>query len=231
MTLTETTTLAEIATQRPSSVRLFQKYGMDFCCGGKRAIGAVCKEHGLSFAEFVSGLEQSEVAGSAPQPRDWTLAPLHDLMGHIVITYHDALREELPRLERLASKVADVHGEKAPQLKRLKHVLGELAADLVDHMRKEELVLFPAIRAVENGLHERAWVSTPIAVMEDEHEHAGELLAELRRITQGYVAPEWACGTLRALYDGLSELEAAMHVHVHLENNVLFPRVLELLDT
>lgn len=231
MTITETTTLAEIATERPSSVCLFQRYGMDFCCGGKRAIGAVCEEHGLSFAEFVSGLEQPEVAGSAPQPRDWTVAPLHDLIGHIVITYHDALREELPGLEAMASKVAGVHGDKAPHLRHLEDVVRELAADLIEHMRKEELVLFPAIRAIENGLRERAWVSTPIAVMEEEHEHAGELLAELRRMTQGYVAPEWACATLRALYQGLAELEAAMHVHVHLENNILFPRVLELLET
>jgi regulator of cell morphogenesis and NO signaling len=129
----------------------------------------------------------------------------------------------------MASKVARVHGAKAPFLGRVDDVVGELSADLSEHMRKEEVVLFPTIRAIERGQHLAGdWVAAPISVMRHEHDRAGELLAELNRLTGGYVAPEWACATFQALYRGLQELEEAMHVHVHLENNVLFPRAVKL---
>jgi regulator of cell morphogenesis and NO signaling len=230
MTITETTTVAEIAAAVPSSVRLFQRHGVDFCCGGNRAIGSVCEEHGLSFVEVAAAIEAS-AAATAPD-RDWTGEPLHALIEHIVTTYHDRLREELPRLEHMAVKVSDVHGAKAPRLRQVQDVIGELSADLHDHMRKEERVLFPAICAIDSGTAQGStWISAPIGVMEQEHDRAGELLAELRRLTEGYVAPEWGCQTLRALYHGLEELEASMHVHVHLENNVLFPRALKLAES
>jgi regulator of cell morphogenesis and NO signaling len=127
----------------------------------------------------------------------------------------------------MAAKVARVHGTKASHLKRVNAIVAELSADLRSHMRKEEAILFPAIVAEERGsggLH--IALPAPIMVLEDDHQHAGALLAELRTVTDGYAPPEWACMTFRALYAGLSELESAMHVHVHLENNILFPRAL-----
>ena len=227
MTITETTSVAEIAAAVPSSVRVFQRHGVDFCCGGKKPIGVVCEEQGLSFAELAGAIEAA-AAGPADEQRDWAREPFGALIDHIVTTYHDTLREELPRLEGMASKVSQVHGATAVYLARVEAIVRELATDLRAHMRKEEQVLFPAIRALETheGLAPLR-LSTPIDVMEQEHDHAGALLAELRRITEGFVAPAWACQTFRALYHGLAELEASMHVHVHLENNVLFPRALE----
>jgi regulator of cell morphogenesis and NO signaling len=229
MTITETTAVADIASALPSSVRIFQRHGIDFCCGGKTPLSQACQEHGVAFDEVVSAIEASTPTPE-PDERDWNTEPLHLLIDHIVETYHAPLREELPRLEALAAKVALVHGQRAAHLTRLSTVVSDLSADLRLHMRKEEIVLFPAIRMVEAG---QKWpgvrIDAPIAMMEHEHEHAGAQLSELRTITDGYVAPEWACETFRALYHGLSELEAGMHVHVHLENNILFPRALTLI--
>lgn len=226
MTITETTTIADIAAAVPSSVRVFQRHGIDFCCGGKKALAAVCNERSLPFAEIADAIEQS-AAEPAPSDRDWATAPLHELIDHVVTTYHDALREDLPRLEGIAIRVAGVHGAKDPMVKRLHQILSELSADLIEHMQKEERILFPSIRAREQGAHSMP-LSQPIGVMEGEHDRAGELLVEMRAMTDDYTVPTWGCATVRALYQGLAELESAMHVHVHLENNVLFPRALAL---
>lgn len=226
MIITEQTRVAEIATAVPSSVRVFQRFGIDFCCGGKTSLGVVCEEQGLSFAEVATAIEAS--SATPAEERDWTAAPLGALIDHIVSTYHDGLREKLPRLEAMATKVAGVHAAKAPLLAHIQDIVGELSADLRDHMQKEERVLFPAMRAFEGGVGRHdGWIAAPITVMEQEHDRAGELLSELRRLSGDYLAPEWGCNTLRALYQGLAELEASMHVHVHLENNVLFPRALK----
>ena len=231
MTITETTLIADIAADVPSSVRVFQRYGVDFCCGGKRPLAAACQEQGLSFPEIKDEIERVG-AGPAASQRDWNTASLHDLTEHIVTTYHEPLREEMPRLEAMAARVARVHGQKAPRLlDRIEAIVGELSADLTGHMRKEEIVLFPVIRGIENGATSPMPLDRPIHVMELEHDRAGELLAELRALTAGYAPPDWACATTRALYQGLAELEASMHVHVHLENNVLFPRAIALAAT
>ena len=126
----------------------------------------------------------------------------------------------------MAARVSRVHGAKAQQLARLAAIVTELSAELRAHMREEETALFPAIRAIEFGRHAAIPVSARITVMEHEHDRVGALLSELRALTGGYAVPQWACDTFRALYHGLGELESAMHVHVHLENNVLFPRAL-----
>jgi regulator of cell morphogenesis and NO signaling len=228
MTISENTSVAEIAAAVPASVRIFQRHGVDFCCGGKKPLGVVCEEQGLSFDELSRAIEAADVEPG--ETRDWTNAPLHELIDHIVSSYHDDLREELPRLETMAARVLRVHGGREPRfLGCIDAIVAELSADLNEHMRKEELVLFPAICAIERGPTSAGkTIAAPIRVMEWEHDRAGELLAELRSVTGGFAAPEWACQTLRALYHGLQELEASMHVHVHLENNLLFPRALKL---
>jgi regulator of cell morphogenesis and NO signaling len=228
MNITDTTTVADIASAIPSSVRVFQRHGIDFCCGGKTPLAMACQEHGVLLGDVVKAIEASAL-GAQPDQRDWNTEPLHILIDHIITTYHDSLREELPRLESMATKVLRVHGGKAARLARLDGIVAELSAELRSHMRKEELVLFPAIRAIEEGQAPAGVrIDAPITVMEHEHDQAGTLLSELRAITDGYVPPVWACETFRALYHGLSELETAMHLHVHLENNVLFPRALVL---
>ena len=229
MTITPDTLVADIAAAVPASVKVFERHGVDFCCGGRKRLLAVCQEQHLSFDTIAQ-----EIATAAEIPgadaRDWTTAPLHELADHIVEAYHDKLRDDLPRLERLAARVHQVHGAREPfLLEGISSLVGELSADLNSHMKKEELVLFPAIRALEAGLGSAGVpLSAPVAVMEAEHDRAGDLLAQLRAITNGYEPPDWACRTFRALYEGLAELERDMHVHVHLENNVLFPRALML---
>ena len=228
MTITENTTIAELASALPSSVRIFQSHGIDFCCGGRKPLAEACREHGLSFEELSKAIEAA-AAAPVPDGRDWQREPLHALVTHIVATYHDTLREELPRLEAMAAKVARVHGSKAAHLARLNTLVQELSDDLLSHMDKEEAILFPAIVAREAGSTAHGMpLSGPIHVMEHEHDRAGDVLAEMRQITGGYVVPDWGCQTFRALYHGLEELESAMHVHVHLENNILFPRALDL---
>ncbi|HXH07605.1 MAG TPA: iron-sulfur cluster repair di-iron protein [Vicinamibacterales bacterium] len=225
MTITETTTVAEIATAVPPSVRVFQRYDIDFCCGGKRTIGEVCRARGLSVAALAHEIEAAAATRTAAD-RDWTAEPLRAVIDHIITAYHDSLRQELPRLQAMATKVESVHGRQEPALACIAAIVAELAADLNAHMSKEERVLFPAIAAREAGAVDAIPLDAPISVMEHEHERAGALLAELRERTDGYEPPEWGCATLRALYQGLAELDAAMQVHVHLENNVLFPRAL-----
>jgi regulator of cell morphogenesis and NO signaling len=230
MTITEMTTIADIARALPASVRVFQRHDIDFCCGGKLPLGVVCREHGLDFVHIAHAIEAASAVSSG-EVCDWSRKPLRVLIGHIVVTYHRPLREELPRLQAMASKVAQVHGNKGPQLRRLDEAVAELSTDLLAHMRKEEAVLFPAIEALEAGkIRTPVPLAVPISVMEQEHEYAGALLTELRSLTNGYDVPEWGCATVRALYHGLAELESSMHVHVHLENNVLFPRTLRLLE-
>ena len=224
MTITELTPIGEIAAAIPSSVRIFQRHDIDFCCGGKRTLGAVCAERGLSFAAIVSAINASP--SPAATERDWTHEPLALVIEHIVGTYHDSLREELPRLQALAANVAQVHGGRAPNLAEIAVTLDLLSEDLLTHMRKEETILFPAIRAIDERHGNAGWLETPISVMEHEHDRAGALLRDLQELTGGYIPPDRACPTTRALYQGLEELEHAMQVHVHLENNVLFPRAL-----
>jgi regulator of cell morphogenesis and NO signaling len=229
MTITENTTIGEIATALPSSVRVFHRHGIDFCCGGKKQIGDVCRERGLQFVSIAGEVEATAASHAAPD-RDWARESLDSLVGYILATYHEPLREELPRLQAMAKKVAAVHGDMDPRLTRVSAIVADLSADLHAHMLKEELVLFPAIKALDAGATTPVRIDAPIHVMEHEHDRAGALLAELRELTDGFAPPAWGCATLRALFHGLSELEASMHVHVHLENNVLFPRALRLVD-
>jgi regulator of cell morphogenesis and NO signaling len=179
----------------------------------------------LSFPDVLARLADAEAA-PLTDSRDWAKESLTALARHIVAAYHEPLREELPHLEAMAAKVASVHGAGAPYLSRVKAIVLELSAELRSHMQKEEIVLFPAIEALESQSKGVMPLNAPITVMEDEHDYAGALLAELRAITRGYEVPDWGCGTFQALYRGLDELESMMHVHIHLENNILFPRAL-----
>ena len=229
MTITQNTTVAEIAAGVPSSIRVFQRRDIDFCCGGKRPLAQACAERGLTFNDIVDEIATSAEVHPENVTR-WLEAPLDALTAHIVRTYHQPLRDELPRLNTMAAKVAKVHGTKDSRLGRVASALLELSEELQAHMRKEEQVLFPVIDAIETGASPPMRIDAPISVMEHEHEQAGVLLGELRSLTDEYQPPEWGCATVRALYGGLAELEHAMHVHIHLENNILFPRALRLLQ-
>lgn len=232
MAITQETTIGQIVAQKPSFSKVFEKYGIDYCCGGKRPLGEVCEEKALGFDEVVRELERAEQAGAAAGERDWNTASLCELADHIEATHHAYLREALPRLSDLTAKVASVHGPNKPHMVTVKEVFDGLRMELEMHMMKEEQILFPLLRQLEtSGVMQHfhcGSVQNPIAVMEDEHDAAGRALQEMNRLTNGYTPPEDACNTFLALLDGLAELEADLHLHIHKENNILFPRGAQL---
>ncbi len=235
MQLTPETRIADIAAQNPATIRVFQRFGIDFCCGGKRPAGEVCAEKQITFNELRNELEAAGAAGTTGIPG--AEAKLTDLIRFIVGKYHADLRVELPRLGQMAAKVLDVHGEKYPAvLPALASTFRALREELEAHMMKEERVLFPYIERLEalaaagGSLPASPFgsIQAPIGMMEHEHDDAAQALARLRLLTDGYTPPADACNTFRGLYFGLAELEKALHEHIHLENNVLFPRGVRL---
>jgi regulator of cell morphogenesis and NO signaling len=209
--------------------RVFERLGVDYCCGGKQTLSAACAEKGLSPDEVLAMLH--EVPKAADEP-DWSTLPLGAVMDDILATHHEHLRHELPRLHRLVRKVASVHGERHPELVRVQAVFGGLVEELNTHMFKEEQILFPLIRQLEAADRRPRFhcgsVENPIAVMEFEHDNAGEALHNIRELTGDYQPPEDACNTYRAMLAGLEGLEENMHHHIHKENNILFPRSIAL---
>jgi regulator of cell morphogenesis and NO signaling len=232
MTITPSTLVADIATNAPATIKVFQRHRIDFCCGGKIPLADVCERQQLDLHELITELDGSLITAEAST--DWTRAPLADLIGHIQRRFHRPLTAELPRLRAMLDKVVNRHGARLPEtLLPLQEVFAELQSELLTHMTKEDLVLFPAIVALEAGQPPRAsgdwtWIDQPIAAMEAEHAFAGAALERIAQLTDGYAPPEDACPTFRGLYHGLGELEREMHEHVHLENHVLFPRAASL---
>lgn len=234
MEITPETFVAAVAARNPATIRVFQSYGIDFCCGGKRPLAEVCEEKQVPFEELRSSLEAAMTRSSELPAAD---APLGTLVHFIVERYHTRLREELPRLGEMAAKVLSVHGERHPDLLPDLHAtFVGLREELEDHMAKEERILFPyALRleetAARGGSLARATfgsIDAPIGVLEHEHELAGAALAKMRELTGDYVPPAGACTTFRGLYHGLAELDRELREHIHLENNVLFPRAARL---
>ncbi len=222
MNISAESTVASLATEHPLATRVFSRHHIDFCCGGGRPLGEVCAEKGLDADQLIEEI-QRELASTKADTIHWDAKPLDTLVRHILETYHRPLDEELPRLESMAAKVLEVHHDKDPErLSELVHVYGSLKAELQDHMAKEEQILFPMIL---NG--RGAMAGGPISVMEHEHESAGAALRRIRELTNDYRVPAEACNTWRALWSGLEALEQSLHEHIHLENNILFPRALK----
>jgi regulator of cell morphogenesis and NO signaling len=213
--VTEEKTIGEIAAERPGAMRVFEQYGIDYCCGGQRSLREACGERGIAPEQLMERIEAAAAPGAA---RDWRSASLDDLIDHILTVHHARLKSELPRLAGLLEKVTAAHPAHRDSLVPLGKTFAGLQAELEAHMMKEEMVLFPMIR------YGRGPVANPIRVMEHEHDAAGRALERMRAITADYALPVDACNRYRALFDGLRELEADLHQHIHLENNVLFPR-------
>jgi regulator of cell morphogenesis and NO signaling len=232
MTITPETTVAEIATVTPATIRVFQQHHIDYCCGGKVPLTQACTAAGLDL-DAVLGDLRAAVAPSAPEPT-WADASLKALIEHIQSRYHRPLRLELPRLDAMLDKVVSRHGGQMPDvLLPLQQTFKRLQQELLEHMAKEDRVLFPFIVALETGgellvSNPAEWIQSPIDVMEADHESAGAALAFIRHTTASFAPPDWACPTFRGLYYGLAQLETDMHLHVHLENNILFPRAARL---
>lgn len=220
MTINSDALIGKIASEYPLATRVFARHALDFCCGGGRPLNEVCAEKGLDSESVVKEI-QKELETNVDAVR-WDDAPLDKLIEHILVTYHAPLKEELPRLELMAQKVLNAHEEKDPErFNELSALVTGLRAELEQHMANEENVLFPLILQGDGTA-----AQVPIAVMETDHEKAGGVLRRLRELTNDFQAPPEACNTWRALWVGLGALEADLHQHIHLENNILFPRAL-----
>jgi regulator of cell morphogenesis and NO signaling len=228
MTNVHAPTLAELVAANPATVRVFETFGLDYCCRGDRTLADACSAAGLDLSHVGAALAGLDV----DDDRAWTDLDAASLAAHIVETHHRYLQEELPLLDALAAKVLAAHGLRHGELDDVRRLVAELRADLEPHLMKEERVLFPAIAALAAGQRDFPFgtVANPIRVMMMEHDRAGELLAELRRTSRGYTAPEDACASYRALYARLETLELDTHLHVHKENFVLFPAALRLAE-
>lgn len=233
---TQEKTVSEIAAGSLAAVRVFERLGIDYCCGGKRPLAEACREKGYDPAAVLGELDSVAAASEAPS-RDWNHAPLKEVIEHIVTTHHDYLNRELAPLSARIEKVYKTYNEKyGPALTGLPEVFFGLRSELEMHTRKEEMILFPAIAAYETAVEAGSplpqtpfgTVANPIRMMEAEHDSAGNALADIRRITANYAIPEYACVTYRSLMAGLQELEQDLHLHIHLENNILFPRAIAL---
>ncbi len=236
MTLAATTTVGEIAAELPGATREFEKLGIDYCCGGSRSLGEACAANSIPIEEALASLQNSLTALPTADAKDWSRAMLADLIAHIKNTHHVFVREECPRIEALAAKVVSVHGKSHPELLQVQQVFSALAEELHVHLMKEEQVLFPyLVRMEESTLAREAappscfgTVANPIRMMLAEHDGAGEALRALRTTTNDYKLPEDACISYRTLYEALQGFEADLHQHIHLENNILFPRAVAM---
>lgn len=221
-------TVGQLVVERPSRARVFEKFGIDYCCGGKKPLQTVCDEKKIDLEKVLFALDIADsVSTSAPQ-QDWATASLTDLANHIQTTHHAYLKSELPRIDYLTNRVNNAHGKGHPELAKVRDIFLTFKADLEQHMLKEERILFPLCRELESSTGKPDFhcgsIANPIAVMIAEHDSAGHDLSIMRELTNGYTPPEGACNTYRAMLSALAELEADMHQHVHKENNILFPK-------
>jgi regulator of cell morphogenesis and NO signaling len=225
-------TVRELALENPAATRLFEKLGIDYCCGGNRSLEQACRAATLSTDEVIHSLESAErFEGAVPTARDWQIEPLADLK-----THHRFTRDELARIASLLDKVCSVHGGNHPELEQVRASFRALAQELTLHMMKEERMLFPYIVRMEEAVVQKepilpppfGSVQNPVSMMAHEHDSAGGALRAMREASCGYTPPGDACISYRTLYQALAEFEADLHQHIHLENNILFPRAIAM---
>jgi regulator of cell morphogenesis and NO signaling len=240
MQINSAKTVRELTLEIPGATRVFEKAGIDYCCGGARPFQEACAAAGVSTDEVVRSLEQAgETSALAAESIEWQTQPLSKLTSYIVGKHHVFTRDELARLNALLSKVCSVHGQNHPELFRIQSLFQDLNQDLIPHMQKEEMVLFPYIQQMEAAASEGrpapvppfGTVRNPIRMMMMEHETVGEILKQIRQISGGFSVPEDGCISYETLYKALDALEQDLHEHIHLENNILFPRAVEMEDT
>ena len=226
-------TVGDFVLETPAAARVFETLGIDYCCGGGQTLAEACKAANRSGQEVNAALQKLD---SALPERDWRNAPLTELSQHIVDKHHAFTQAELKRLAGLISKVVAAHGENHPELAQVQMIFAGLSEELRSHMEREEQLLFPYIAEMEETARVKrrppvpmfGTVQNPEAAMIMEHEAAGQAFEKMREITKGYTVPSDGCANYHALYQALPVLEADMHQHIHLENNILFPRSVEL---
>lgn len=225
-TIQPDTSLAELVTRRPHTAATLEALDLDYCCGGAQSLAAACESAGLNVDEVAALLVEK---APTEAPDGWARMDPSELVDHLEQTHHVYLNEALPRLTALLERVTEAHGENHPELGDVGATLAELRRELEPHLLKEERVLFPMIRELYESSEAPSFhcgsLQNPIGAMCLEHDRAGELLASLRTQSSAYSAPSDGCASYTALYAGLAELEADTHLHIHKENNILFPAV------
>ena len=231
-------TLGQIAAKDLRKAQVFKKYGIDFCCGGHKTLSEACAEKGIDpkvVENDLQHIDSASVVQSLPY-NDWELDFLAD---YIVNTHHAYVRKNLPDIRAYAQKVMTVHGSQHPELIQVQYFVEQIHTELTTHMAKEEQVLFPYIKELASRKRNpssprQSFLDSargPIRMMEVEHESVGSFLKNIRSITQDYTLPAGACGSYMMLYKSLEAFEADIHIHIHLENNILFPKTMDLEKT
>jgi|SRR5581483_11326293 len=237
MSVSTAKTVREVALEFPQATRIFEKLGIDYCCGGNKSLDEACAASNLSVDQVLDSLEMAEQAARADQKeRDWQVEPLAEVIAHINSTHHKYTREEIARLRPLLDKVYSVHGKNHSELEQVRASFQGLAQELTTHMMKEEMVLFPYIVRMEEAVIQKepvlpppfGSVENPVAMMMHEHDAAGEALRTMRQASAGYTPPGDACISYQTLCKALADFEADLHQHIHLENNILFPRAVAM---
>jgi regulator of cell morphogenesis and NO signaling len=234
---TTTITVREVALTTPDATRVLEKLGIDYCCGGHRPLAEAAADANLSVNEVLRAIEDAKndtVARTATT--DWTKESLTALVEHINGTHHMFVKTESPRIQALAEKVAGKHGPNHPELKEVKETFEALGDELAQHLMKEEQILFPYIAGMERAQRTGeplphscfGTVQNPIRMMFLEHDDAGEALKQLRQLTNNYTTPADGCVSYKTLYEALAGFEADLHQHIHKENNIMFPRAIEI---
>jgi regulator of cell morphogenesis and NO signaling len=235
MNFSTETRVNEIALSNPGARRVLEAAGVDYCCGGGRSLQDACLHAGVTADEILKRLRQNiELAG--PADAEWKNASLADFTRHIRGRHHQYVRDTIPRVRSLLAKIREKHGEKYPEIEEIEKLFGDVAREMTAHMQKEEQILFPYIDSLErssngNGSVEPPFFQTvrnPIHAMMKEHDSTGDLVRRMREASNNYKAPADACTTYHATYQELRQFEEDLHLHVHLENNILFPRAVEL---
>jgi regulator of cell morphogenesis and NO signaling len=235
MNVSSETKVSEIALSLPGARLILENAGIDYCCGGGKSLEQACLEANISTAWILEQLHNNAVEVE-PGEIHWTTAPLADLTKHIRERHHQYVRSAIPRLQALLAKVREKHGSKHRELEQIERLFGDVACEMQIHMQKEEQILFPFIDQLERAASGREAVEppffqtvrNPIHLMIEEHDAAGELVGQIRAASGGYKPPADACTSYQAAYQGLEEFEKDLHLHVHLENNILFPRAVEV---
>lgn len=234
MTISEERTVAEIVTENIKTADIFKKHGIDFCCGGGVSLQKVCEKNNLVYAEIAQ--ELSLISETPQKAYDYDKWELPFLIDHIINIHHAYVSDSISIIYEYANKVAKVHGHHYKEVIEINNLFLEVANELTSHMKKEEQVLFPYIKQLVQAEKEGTSldsphfgsVKNPIAMMEEEHEMAGDIFKKIAKLSNNYTPPEEACNTFRALYAKLQEFEEDLHQHIHLENNILHPKAKSL---
>jgi regulator of cell morphogenesis and NO signaling len=229
-------TVAQFVTEDYRTAEVFRKFGIDFCCGGKQSLSNACENKSIDIKKVQEELNNVEMSTSVEPQKKYNQWELDFLADYIVNVHHSYVRENIPLLLEFSEKVARVHGENHPEAIEIASLFAEVAAELQQHMMKEERMLFPYIKQLQNTAKSGKTLNkppfgtaeNPIRAMEAEHEHAGNLLKQIRLLSNNFTLPADACNTYRVTYSKLDEFEGDLHQHIHLENNILFPKAINL---